>query len=121
MKFKTFIFYWLPVLLYSGLIFYLSSLSKPIPDVLLVEFSYSDKLLHIIEYFILAFLVFRLLNFYKVSKAYLYAIILTVLYGITDEIHQLFVPGRFFSVYDIMANSIGALLVFANKYFYKKN
>ena len=31
------------------------------------------------------------------------------LYGISDEVHQLFVPGRTFSIQDMMADGLGAL------------
>lgn len=34
----------------------------------------------------------------------------TVLYAITDEIHQIFVPGRAFQISDILVDSTGALL-----------
>ncbi len=37
-------------------------------------------------------------------------IILAIIYGISDEIHQLFVPGRFASTKDILINSFGILL-----------
>jgi len=33
---------------------------------------------------------------------------IAILYGISDEIHQSFVPGRFSSVYDVIADAIGA-------------
>lgn len=33
---------------------------------------------------------------------------IAILYGISDEIHQSFVPGRFPSVYDVIADAIGA-------------
>lgn len=125
MKAKPFLYYWLPVFIYAGLIFYLSSLSKPIPDGILIEFSLRDKLLHIAQYFLLSFLLFRLFKFYDVSKAYLYAILIAIAYGITDEFHQIFVLGRVFSLYDVIADTIGASLVLffkpLNKYFYKNN
>ena len=37
------------------------------------------------------------------------AIIITVLYGISDEIHQIFVPGRHFAILDILTDSAGIL------------
>jgi len=36
--------------------------------------------------------------------------LLAVLYGISDEIHQSFVPGRFPDLWDLVADSAGALL-----------
>jgi VanZ family protein len=35
------------------------------------------------------------------------AIALTTAYGATDEIHQLFVPGRSAEIYDLFADAIG--------------
>ena len=37
--------------------------------------------------------------------------IITVLYACTDEIHQLFVPGRAGMVTDVMIDSIGVTLI----------
>ncbi|MBR5245872.1 MAG: VanZ family protein [Clostridia bacterium] len=34
----------------------------------------------------------------------------TVLYAVTDEIHQIFVPGRAFQISDILVDSTGALI-----------
>lgn len=34
---------------------------------------------------------------------------IAILYGISDEIHQSFVPGRFPSIYDVIADALGAL------------
>lgn len=41
---------------------------------------------------------------------YLLTLWTTTLYGISDEIHQLFVPHREFSVRDIVADFAGAVL-----------
>ena len=38
------------------------------------------------------------------------ALILTCSYGIIDEFHQSFVPGRYASVLDVLLNVLGALL-----------
>ena len=37
------------------------------------------------------------------------AVAITIAYGATDEVHQLFVPGRTGDVYDLMADAAGAL------------
>jgi len=111
MKYKDFVKYWLPFLLYALLIFYLSSVTVLLGPDFVPEFRWQDKLFHVFEFFLFAFLALRLLLFYKVKNAYLFAVVVSVLYGITDEIHQLFVPGRFFSLFDILANAIGSLLI----------
>ena len=90
-------------------------------------FDVSDKLIHAVVYAILCFLFFYSLNnqnksviLHRFSKEY--ALLFTVLYGISDEVHQLFTPGRHCEVGDVIANSIGALTVYIFlKLFYKKN
>ena len=37
------------------------------------------------------------------------AIVITVGYGVTDEVHQMFVPGRLAEVYDLLADALGAI------------
>jgi VanZ family protein len=36
------------------------------------------------------------------------SVLLSSLYGVTDELHQAFVPGRVASIGDLVADSIGA-------------
>jgi VanZ family protein len=38
------------------------------------------------------------------------AIIISSLYGVTDEYHQLFVPGRSFDLFDMLADTIGSIV-----------
>jgi carbon starvation protein CstA len=38
------------------------------------------------------------------------SIVIVSLIGITDEIYQYFLPGRFFTIYDIFLNSLGGFL-----------
>jgi len=42
----------------------------------------------------------------------LFAGILSVAYGMLMEIGQYFVPGRFMSIYDIFANTLGVIIGF---------
>ncbi len=110
MKVKGFLYYWLPVVLYAGLIFYLSSLEQPMPAGGL-EFERKDLVLHALEYFVLSALLLRGLLYSAVKRPYLFAIALSVLYGVSDEAHQLFVAGRVFSVGDIIADALGAFVI----------
>ena len=91
-----------------GLIFYFSS--YPI-QVKIPSFSFSDKLLHIFEYGILASLIYLALRDTNAAKIHLFllAFTITFLYGISDEIHQYFVPGRQADIFDVVADGIGAL------------
>ena len=101
--------YWIPTVAYMGLIFYLSSLpGRGIPSRI------PDSLLHLAEYFILMFLaiisfsrgIFRPAG----KKIYVYAFLLTVLYGLSDELHQFLTAGRHPSLKDWIFDILGALL-----------
>ena len=67
------------------------------------------KLMHITEYFILALLLYWTIILYKTKKTYLLTFILSVLYAISDEIHQLF-RARTGQVKDVFIDTIGILI-----------
>ena len=48
-------------------------------------------------------------SFFYRSKAWI-ALAVSVVYATTDEIHQLFVPGRSGEVRDVLIDSLGALI-----------
>ena len=104
--------YWLPAILFMVLIFCLSSrpaagLVKSLPILLGI------KIVHIVEYGFLFFLVrFAILNTTSLKQNQLFTLsfIITVLYGLSDELHQAFVPSRTASIADVIANGIGAAL-----------
>lgn len=107
--------YWLPVVLYAGAIFYMSAQSHPedeLPSFLFKEVS--DKVLHAIEYAGLAVLCYR--AFRRAAgpsvarQALVLAIVTASVYGITDEMHQLFVPFRESSWQDWLADTAGATI-----------
>jgi VanZ family protein len=91
-----------------GAIFYFSSLpDPPIP-------ASSDKPLHWLAYLGLAVLVVRALagglpRRFGLGVA-LTAMLITVTYGVTDEVHQLFVPGRTGDVRVGAADAAGAFV-----------
>lgn len=108
---KIFFKYWFPVLLYAILIFGISSIpAHQLSGKLILP----DYILHIIEYLPFGFLVFRALKGSKgnlpFKKIFLFSICLAVLYALSDEMHQLFVPGRDASVWDLLCDSIGAVI-----------
>ena len=65
------------------------------------------KLAHFTEYFILGILTYNLIKNYR--KKYYIAIIICIIYAISDEIHQIFIPGRSCQITDILIDSIGAI------------
>jgi VanZ family protein len=90
-----------------ALMFYLSAQSyPPVPP------RVWDKLLHGLEYFGLGVLVFRavaggLPATVDVRRALL-TVAITVGYGASDEVHQLFVPMRSADFRDLVADAFGA-------------
>lgn len=67
---------------------------------------------HCLEFMGLSFLMFNAIyaTWEKKLTTPLLAFTGTVLYAITDEIHQIFVPGRAFQISDILVDSTGALI-----------
>jgi VanZ family protein len=94
-----------------GLIFWLSSRSRLIE----IESDAGEKLFfksaHVIAYGLLAWNWWRALTAQRSINwpVLLLAFTLTVGYGISDEYHQLFVPGRHAKVADVIFDAAGAL------------
>lgn len=66
---------------------------------------------HFTEYLILYFLMINVLRCYLESKKkYIYSLVFVFLYAFTDEIHQLFVPGRAGMFKDVLIDTSGGLV-----------
>ena len=100
------------VLFYCGLIFYISS--QHMPEKLPV-FDHIDLLIHFSIYGVLALLSLRMFLIEKPEyirqNAILLSFVFTVLYGMSDEFHQKFVPTRHMSLLDLAADTLGAVVV----------
>ena len=70
------------------------------------------KCAHITEYLILSLLVYLALIYSDVdkNKSMIFTLIICILYAISDEIHQLFVPGRGGQIKDVFIDSIGIII-----------
>lgn len=66
------------------------------------------KLAHFSEYLILGILVANMIKYY--DKKHLIGVTICILYAISDEIHQLFVPGRSCQILDIVIDTIGSCI-----------
>ena len=102
---------WLPVILYAGLIFVLSSLpAAKIP----LEISKLDKFFHLLEYLFFGILIARGIKgtypALSIKRIYFLVAIIALLYGISDEFHQFFVPGRTVSLWDALSDGLGGLI-----------
>lgn len=103
----------LPALLWGGAIFVSSSIASA--DLPKLDIWSADKIVHFGVYFVLAALVHRALRHPAAPKGVrehhlLVMIVVTALYGLSDEIHQSFVPGRNPSLLDLLADAGGAVL-----------
>ncbi len=91
-------------------IFYLSSL--PYIDVA-PSFSNSDKVMHILAYGLLGGLFALSLQPWKGTLSWKQVgvvTLFTIAYGISDEFHQYFIPGRDASILDIIADGTGGFI-----------
>lgn len=75
-------------------------------------FAHFDKLAHLGEYGILCLLLYW--NFINMPKSFLgrhpilFSVLFTILYGLSDEFHQIYVPMRTADLADVLADSAGA-------------
>jgi len=117
---------WLGVFLWMSLIFYMSSrpgedsanMSSNFLVVFEVLFPFMEedilhlmvrKLAHVGVYMVLFLLLVNALKQHISERKYMYtyAVFIGLLYAITDEIHQVFVPGRSGNVLDVLIDSMG--------------
>ncbi len=101
---------WLFVVLYGAMIFFVSSLSDPVPlsppDIIFL-----DKIAHLFEYAIFGILIFRAVHLYtSLKKSFLITIFIASLFGMTDEVHQYFVEMRDADILDWFADTMGGLI-----------
>lgn len=105
---------WTAVILYACLIFIGSSIPGTKIETGPPGF---DKILHLIEYLILSALLYNAIASGRVrgrterdrNRILLVSFLISALYGVSDEIHQLFVPNRFFELFDILVDMVGSL------------
>ncbi len=102
-----------PAIFWTVLIFVLSSFSSlKTPD---LGFHFQDKLHHFIFYSFYGFLLARAFfyqdRYLRLQKFFLlFTVLLGSLYGLSDEIHQYFVPGRMMDFWDFLADMLGVSL-----------
>lgn len=101
----------IPALIWAAIIFVLSSLpGSAYPPTDLVN---ADKLVHVAIYGLLGALAARGLRLgwgWHRVRTILVAALGSILYGLSDELHQWFVPGRNADWRDLVADAVGAVL-----------
>ena len=109
-RLNTFLYRWLPLIVYCLAIYIQSDFpaSEHLPS-----FEFSDKFIHFFAYAVMGVLFYRAYQTLPAKDDSRMLILLSVvsasLYGISDEIHQYYVPFRDASIYDGIANFLGAL------------
>ena len=128
MKVRVLIKYWLPVLLWMVFIFigstdlmsaehtsrfigpFLRWFAPDITDATVAAIQlFVRKCAHLTEYAILSALLLRALRQHLLAARSV-AFVLAALYAVLDEFHQSFVPSRTGSPWDVLTDSIGAVL-----------
>lgn len=112
---KLFVF--LPLCLYWLFLFALTTIpAENVPR----YFDAQDKIEHFVAYFVLAILLTFTLHFQEKvklfsEKFFVSAVLLIILYATVDEVHQIFIPGRYCDVFDWITDIIGgtAGIIFA--------
>ena len=117
---KKFLFNWIPVIAYVSLIFVVSSLPVHVAEP-------TDKFIHFFEYAAMGFFTTRALMLtFNLPRAW--GLILgglsAGLFGVLDELHQYFVPGRNASVGDALTDMLGgfagaAIFLLVGLYLYR--
>ena len=93
---------WAPVVLWAAVIFAFSSLPSGSTELSTWELVLR-KLAHVTEYAVLAALLCRAL------RRVVPALVIAVLYAVTDEVHQTFVDGRLGTPRDVAIDLVGVL------------
>ncbi|MGR9106716.1 MAG: VanZ family protein [Gammaproteobacteria bacterium] len=94
---------------YCALIFYLSAQPNvPLDDL----FSVDDKIMHLLAYAGMGWLAWRAFGHFVPTRSRLAVccLVFCTLYGLSDEIHQFYVPGRTADLYDWIADIVGAAI-----------
>jgi len=109
-KVKIFAYYWLPLVAYCVFIYVQSSYPSPER---LPTFEFSDKVMHFGAFVVMGVLFYRAYHTLPFEKILQWIVPLSMisasLYGISDEIHQSFVPYRHGSIGDVIADVLGSV------------
>lgn len=95
---------WLPSIVVMTVISAVSSIHGSVIDALGLK----KEIIQINGHFIL--FMFLCVTYYKATKNLFYSIILTLIFGIIDELHQMFTPFRSSSAFDIFVDAAGGLI-----------
>lgn len=119
--FNTYLVAYLPVVIWAIFIFLFSS-QQTLPSLETSAFDFVfKKCAHMFLYAALYFLLVRAVRktvSFESSIYFWLPIVLVILYAVSDEIHQQFVPGRYGTIRDVGYDILGASIVFLRQYRY---
>jgi len=95
---------WVPAFVVMTFIFILSAT----PGYTINDLGLGDESLHISGHSLMFFLL--CFAYYKSTKDIFIAILLTAIFGVLDEFHQIFTPFRSSSLFDIATDITGAVV-----------
>lgn len=99
---------WLPVILWACLMLIITSVPAPVlPPAGPIGI---DKLIHCAEYMVFSILMIRASNLGGGKPGKRKILAAGLVFALLDELHQLLIPGRFFDLFDLAADSTGILL-----------
>lgn len=108
---SKFLRFWFPAILYSGIIFCVSSV--PNVKIPLQEVRF-DKVLHVLEYMPFGFFLARGIYNTRIPAftGMFWGVIISILFlhGVSDEFYQSFVPGRSAGGGDVIADVTGGVI-----------
>jgi VanZ family protein len=110
---RHFLRYQLPAIVWALVIFAASSIpASKLPRIVL---KISDKIIHASVFLVFGLLVYRALEIRIQRSSFdwrraLISVCAVTAYGVLDELHQSFVPGRTTDIWDATADATGGLL-----------
>jgi len=109
-KIHKFAIFWLPPMLWAALIFTFSAMAVSKSSEIYWQDFVVKKTAHFIEYAVLSFWLYRALLAEGVGKVRsgVYAVVLSIIFAISDEVHQSYTPGREPRIRDVVIDTIGA-------------
>ena len=107
-----FLLYCGPALIYTAVIFIVSSL--PGSEIPHLPFWNADKVVHFLEFGLFGIFLYRAFRLYRpLTRPYLLTLVAGIPYAALDEVHQYFVPGRNCSAADLLFDIIGIAVLAA--------
>lgn len=109
---RTKLYIHIPLIAYWLFLFSLTTI--PV-DAVPVLFEIQDKVEHFLAYMVLAILLYLTIHFQKrvqpaAEKSFLFTLMFIFLYAAVDEVHQIFIPGRYCDPLDWIADSLGGVI-----------